>query len=139
MNSPCLTPSKSIIIFDGHCHFCNAVIRFILKRDRHNRFLVSPVQDPVSRKVLRERGINFASLFTVYLVEENGVKTKSAAVFSILKTLPFPWNMFSVFRIIPVFITDTIYSFISRNRFIFGRSETKVDQLKLRFGDRFLK
>ena len=35
---------KDLVIYDGVCNFCNGAVAFILKRDKTERFIFSPMQ-----------------------------------------------------------------------------------------------
>jgi len=108
---------KQIILFDGVCNFCTAVADFIRKHDRKNIFLLMPVQNKEARAILREHNITFVNLQTIYLVKNEAVYKRSTAIFKIFQLLPFPWKLFSFFRIFPSAFTDYFYGIISRNRY----------------------
>ena len=48
-----------ILLFDGHCNFCNAWVRFIVRRDTAKKILFAPLQSPVGRKMLEEKKFDY--------------------------------------------------------------------------------
>lgn len=58
------------------------------------------------------------------LINENKVYTRSSAAFEMLRLLGGRWKYLSFLRVIPRFITDAVYSWVSRNRYKwFGKRE----------------
>jgi predicted DCC family thiol-disulfide oxidoreductase YuxK len=54
---------------------------------------------------------------TVYLIEKDRIYSRSTAVLLVLRRLPFPWKLLSVFIIIPKRIRDFIYDVIAKHRY----------------------
>ncbi|HEY3227320.1 MAG TPA: DCC1-like thiol-disulfide oxidoreductase family protein, partial [Planctomycetota bacterium] len=44
---------KHLILYDGVCALCNALVRFVLPRDRKDRFRFAPLQGETARGLLR--------------------------------------------------------------------------------------
>ncbi len=119
--------NKSVILFDGLCNFCNAIVNFIIRHDKDKTFLFSPIQASEARAFLRERDIVFMNLNTVYLVDDKKVYQKSSAVFKVFQKLPYPWKLVSLLRIFPLFITDFFYKIIANYRYrLFGKLDHVV-------------
>lgn len=115
---------QNVILYDAHCHFCAKIVRIILKNDKNKIFQFGAIQSPVSRALLRTRGINFASLNTVFLITEKAVYTKSEAVFNIVKQLDGLIKHLSIFSNLPLSFTNACYGLIAKFRYrIFGKSE----------------
>jgi predicted DCC family thiol-disulfide oxidoreductase YuxK len=66
------------------------------------------------------------SEFDSVLYLHNGVlHTKSGAALRIAARLDGLWPMFAMFRVIPPFLRDSVYSWIARNRYAwFGKRKT---------------
>ena len=117
----------NVILYDAHCNFCAAVVRFILKRDKEKIFRFGAIQSPQSRALLRTHGINFASLKTIFFVSENTVLTKSEAVFAIIRLLPGAVKSLLIFRFLPLSVTNAGYTLIAKYRYkIFGKSDIEI-------------
>jgi predicted DCC family thiol-disulfide oxidoreductase YuxK len=129
--------NKPVILYDGVCNFCNAIVQFILKKDKEKVFLFAPIQSREARALLREKGVPFASLKSIYLVNGEKVSMKSTAVFKIFKMLPAPWKSLSFFSVLPLALTDSVYALVAKYRYlIFGKSNeisAPQENLKERF------
>ncbi len=113
-----------IVLYDGKCNFCNAIVNFVIKKDKKKKFRFAPIQSKEARKLLRDHNEAFASLHTVYYINEGHVEKRSHAVFGIFRQLGAPYSMFSLFRYLPKFITDGVYKFIAKHRYKwFGESD----------------
>ncbi|RMG16494.1 MAG: DUF393 domain-containing protein [Bacteroidetes bacterium] len=114
---------KPIVIFDGHCNFCNASVNFILERDHQQAFLFTPNQGDTGKQLLAGHTTP-AGTETLYLWENGRLYERSTAVLRIARRLGFPWKLLYGFILIPPFIRDGVYNFIARNRYRwFGRRE----------------
>lgn len=120
-----------VILYDGLCNFCNAVVNFFVRHDKKKIFRFAPLQTREARALLREHHEAFVSLKTVYLVDNGNVYKRSRAVFRMFRQLPYPWRMVSFLRILPVWITDYFYKVVAKNRYKwFGKRNdaTPVDE-----------
>jgi predicted DCC family thiol-disulfide oxidoreductase YuxK len=116
-----------VILYDGLCNFCNAIVNFIIRRDKQKKVLFAPIQSREARMLLRSRNEPFASLNTVYLVHDKKVYKRSTAIFNTVKLLPYPWKAFSWLGFLPVVITDFFYKLIAKNRYrMFGKKDEVV-------------
>lgn len=126
-----------VVLYDGKCNFCNAIVNFVIRNDREKKFRFAPIQSREARKMLRDHNEAFASLQTVYYVNNNEVSKRSRAVFSIFNELGYPYKIFSWFSVLPLFITDSVYKFIAKNRYKwFGEAEQIIqpdEKVKERF------
>lgn len=118
--------NESIIIFDGVCNFCNAVVNFILARDKKNVFRFAANQSEAAKQILSENNIPLETEISTVFVYENGkLYQKSTAALRIARKLPFAWNLCYIGIIIPAFLRNVIYDFIAKNRYKwFGKKET---------------
>lgn len=114
---------KSVVLFDGVCHFCQGSVRFILDRDRHQRFDFASLQSDVAQSLLHQHGIR-ADLSTIVLVEADRVYLRSDAALRIARHLSFPWNLAYVFWIVPRPWRDAAYNYVAQHRYQwFGKSD----------------
>lgn len=114
---------KPIIFFDGVCHLCNGFVDFVISKDQAHQFLFAPLQGSTAEKHLSEK--DRKSLESVILFSAEKTYHKSLAVILILGRLGFPFNLLLVFRIIPAFLRDFIYSYIAKNRYSwFGEKDS---------------
>jgi predicted DCC family thiol-disulfide oxidoreductase YuxK len=116
---------EHIVIFDGVCNLCNSSIDFITRHDKKQMFYVSANQHEAGAEILREHGLSKEDTTTVFYLEKGKLYQRSTAALRIARHLGFPWNLLWVFIIIPPFIRDGVYKWISRNRYRwFGKKDS---------------
>jgi len=109
---------KTLILFDGVCNLCNSSVLFVIKRDKKNQFLFTPLQSELGEHLIKEYNKdNFTMNSIILYIPEKGLYFKSTAVLKIAKSLIPPFNWLSVFLILPEFVRNIVYDFISRNRY----------------------
>lgn len=115
-----------IVLFDGVCNLCNSTVQFIIKRDTHNQFKFSSLQSEYGQNFLKERNLDSSDFKSIILYEpEVAYYTKSTAALKIAQNLGFPYNLLSVFLLIPSFIRNWIYSLVSKYRYhLFGKKDS---------------
>ena len=116
-----------IILFDGYCNLCNGIVDWLLRKDRHKKFLFIPLQHPEGVNILKEHSIihdeNFSK--TIYLLKGKKLYARSEAVFQIIQQLPVSYRWLSVFSILPKKWSDKLYNYVAKKRYKwFGKRET---------------
>jgi len=133
MNSTYL--NKSIVLFDGECNFCNKTIQFILKYEKKPELLFCSLQSETGKEITSF--YNMMNEKSVLLIEDNVIYKKSTAALKILTYLKGGFSLLYGFKIIPLFIRDSVYNYIAKNRYKwFGKTETCMtpnNQIKHRF------
>ena len=130
--------NKKIILFDGVCNLCNGSIRFVIKRDKKDRFRYAALQSEIGRKLASERNIDISKVDSIILIEP-GVAyfTKSEAALKIGQSLGGIWMFVAVFNLIPSGLLNIVYDFIAKNRYRwFGKKEVcmiPTPELKAKF------
>ena len=113
-----------ILLFDGHCNFCNSWVRLIVNRDNAKKILFAPLQSPVGRKMLEEHQIDVNYTDSLVFFEEEGFSVSSTAALRIFSYLRGWERHLQLLAIIPRPLRDTFYHFIAKSRYkLFGRSE----------------
>ena len=117
--------SKPVILFDGYCHLCSGVVRFILRRDPKGWFRFAALQSESGQALLKANGVPFGIGDSIVLLDEKGWSTESTAALRIVRRLRWPWALFYGLMIVPRPVRDAVYLFIARNRNRwFGKSVT---------------
>lgn len=118
--------NKKIILFDGVCNFCNASVRFIIKRDKKDVFRFASLESDLGQKLTDERGIDTSKIDSIILIDPgNAYYIKSTAALEISKELSGLYPALSVFQVLPEGFRNLIYDFVAKNRYNwFGKSET---------------
>ncbi len=115
---------RAIVLFDGVCNLCNGAINFILKRDPAGNFAFASLQSEAGQEVLTNYGLSTQNFNTVILVQDGKVYKKSRAALQIAGKLEGGWKLLQVFKVVPAFISDAVYSFIAQNRYrFFGKRD----------------
>ncbi len=115
---------KSIVFYDGHCALCHFWVKQILKHDAKERFHFASLEGEMGHHFTQERSLEHLDSIIVWKKGE-AYWTESEAVFTIAKSLGGYFNLFSLFRFLPRFMTDSCYRFLARNRKKwFGRHAT---------------
>jgi predicted DCC family thiol-disulfide oxidoreductase YuxK len=111
------------IFYDGVCGLCNRLNRFVLKRDRRDRFRFAALQSDYARKVLAAHGRNPDDLDTMVVISATGpLYVKARAALFVLRELGGGWRIVSWLRWLPRALLDWAYDRIANNRYrFFGR------------------
>ncbi len=131
---------RLLVIFDGHCGFCNRSIRWFLTRDRFDRLRFIPCESPKvaallarHRIVQTEDGLGSSTLAPSTILVVGNLETpveqvlvRSEAAIAMLRELPRPWPaVASVMSWIPRPLRDLGYRLVARFRYrIWGRLES---------------
>jgi predicted DCC family thiol-disulfide oxidoreductase YuxK len=116
---------RPVVIFDGVCNLCSAVVRFVLDHDRRGRLLLAASQGEAGRALLARHPPRSSPDETLFLVERGRIRERSAAALGIARALGFPWSLLYALVIVPRPIRDALYDFVARRRYRwFGRSES---------------
>jgi len=130
---------RPILFFDGECNLCNSSVQFIIRHDKKKIFLFAPLQSDAGNGALQDLQKQFKNIpDSVILYYNSKYFVRSAAALYTLRLLGGFWGLLFVGMILPRFIRDGIYEYISRNRYKwFGkRNECMIPTPELR--DRFL-
>ena len=106
-----------IVVFDGICNLCSALVDFISARDPRGAFTFVPMQSPRGRQLLEAHGVSLDQVDTFLLIRNDGALVRSDAAIAIAAELRRPWNLLTVLRYVPRPIRDRVYSFVARNRY----------------------
>ena len=126
-----------ILLFDGHCNFCNAWVRLIVRRDTAKNILFAPLQSPVGRKMLEEHKIDVNYTESLVFFEEEKFSLNSTAALRIYSYLDGWERHLKILTVLPRTLRDAVYSFFAKYRYKwFGRREqcmVPTAELKERF------
>lgn len=107
-----------IVLFDGVCNLCNHWVNFTMDHARpEKRILFGAMQSVEGEEVIRRLDLPQAPLDSIILIDSGKVYRESDAVLRIMNLMETPWNWLNVFRIVPRFIRDGVYSWIAKNRY----------------------
>lgn len=133
------TSRPLIVVFDGQCLFCNALVRFLLRHDRRGVFCFAAIQGRTGQALLQQAGLQLEGLETLLLVDGREHWQNTDAVLRILRLLGWPWRVAGLARWVPAALRDALYRWLARNRYrLFGRAEhcmVPPPELRARFLD----
>lgn len=112
--------ANPIIFYDGVCGLCNRSVQFLIKVDKKNKFLFSPLQGEKATFLLEDKiSYSYSSLVLFY---KGKMYLKSKALLKIASLLGGWWNFFLIFHLVPNIFRDFFYYIISKNRYTwFGK------------------
>jgi predicted DCC family thiol-disulfide oxidoreductase YuxK len=98
---------------------------------------MAALQSEIGQSLLEEHRLNTNDFDTIVLIDGKNVYSRSAAALRIAKKLSGAWPLFYGFMVIPGPIRDSIYNWISRNRYNwFGKQDAcriPTPELRSRF------
>jgi predicted DCC family thiol-disulfide oxidoreductase YuxK len=118
-----------LVLYDGVCGLCDRLNRFVLARDRADRFRFAALQGELARRLLSRHGREAGDLDTFYVVARFGgpdeaVLDRGRAAVHVLGSLGVPWSAARALRILPRHVLDALYDFVAWRRYRwFGRFE----------------
>lgn len=126
-----------IVLFDGVCNLCAGSVQFIIRRDPNAMFQFTSLQSDSGQQLLEKFNIDKKLLHSIILIKGDQSFQRSDAALEIARKLSGAWPVLYAFKILPQFFRDSIYNWISRNRYrLFGKKDTcwiPTPELKKRF------
>jgi predicted DCC family thiol-disulfide oxidoreductase YuxK len=119
-----------ILLFDGVCNLCTWAVKFVLKRDIHEKFRYASVQSAKGKEILKIINGNDNMPTSVIYYKKGKTFYRSDAVLEVLMDLKRGWHFFYIFKVIPLFLRDGIYKWVAKRRYnLFGiKDECYVPQ-----------
>ncbi|WP_170397607.1 thiol-disulfide oxidoreductase DCC family protein [Ruegeria arenilitoris] len=116
---------QDAIVFDGECVLCSGFFRFMLARDKAQRFKFATAQSPLGQRLYSELGLPTRDFETNLVIVNGQVHQRLDAFAAAMKGLPGGWSVLSLCRFLPGWIKNPLYHSIAKNRYkIFGRTQT---------------
>ena len=109
--------TQPIILFDGVCNLCNSSVQFILRHDKKKQFVFASLQSDPGQELMKKFGLPLTELNSFILIENGKMYSRSTAALRVVKKLNALWPGLYIFIIVPRFIRDAVYNWISRNRY----------------------
>ncbi|MBC3538253.1 thiol-disulfide oxidoreductase DCC family protein [Rufibacter sediminis] len=120
-----MLPTSPTILFDGVCNLCNGFVQFVINNDPESYFRFASLQSEVGQQVLKTHGLPTEQFKSVLLLENGQLYTRSSAALRIVRRLSGGWSWLYALVIVPKFLRDPLYDWVSRNRYRwFGQQES---------------
>ena len=114
-----------VILFDGVCNLCNGSVQFVIRHDRKKLFRFASLQSESGQQLLQQHQLPQTDFNSFVLIENGKVFTRSTAALKVAQKLSGPVKLLYGFIIVPKFIRDAVYNFISKNRYKwFGKKDS---------------
>lgn len=122
---PGVPPDATLVLYDGVCGLCNGTVKFLLRRDRRDRFAFAALQGDLGRELVRARGGDPDELSTLWLLRRVGqpderVWRRGRAGVLALATLGGAWSLFHLLRLLPTALLDLGYRALAARRYRLG-------------------
>ncbi len=137
--APVAGADDPVVLFDGLCHLCSAVVQFAIPRDPRGRLRFAALQSATAERLLAGVPPSAGPIPDSFVLIENGrLRVRSAAALHLVRYLKMPWPLLTAFVVVPRPLRDWIYDAVARRRYRwFGtRSACFVPTPEIR--DRFL-
>ena len=113
-----------VILFDGVCNFCNGAVNFTIKRNKDKTIKFAPLQSEAGRELVKQYGLPENDMRSFLFIENENIYNRSTAALRVCRHLKGLWPLCYGFIIVPPFIRNGVYDFISKNRYkLFGQKE----------------
>ena len=117
---------RPIVLFDGVCNLCNGGVNFAMDQDETARLRFASLQSKVAQSLLLRCGKSPTDTSSIVYVTEDGAFYSSDAVSHICMDLdakPLRW-FGKLGQFTPSWIRESIYQFVSNNRYQFGENDS---------------
>lgn len=112
----------SVIIFDVDCLLCNRFVQIVSVIDKKDSIYFTRLSGKTANYILSNNK-NLVDVDSIIFYLNGNIYIKSDAVIRISKSLGFPYNLMSIFKIFPRSTRDIFYDFVARNRYkFFGKA-----------------
>lgn len=124
MNAPTPALPPRLVLYDGHCGFCDASVQWLLDHDPEGRLHFAALQGETAAAV-RAAGAWPEGLDSIVYVEDGVyLSWRSTAAVRIARALPWPWRVLAGFWLVPWPLRDIGYRLVARVRYrIWGRRD----------------
>ena len=126
-----------ILLFDGVCNLCTGIVKFIIKRDKKEKFRFAALQSESGQALLKKFGLSATDFDTFVLISGDKYYTKSTAGLLVLKELGGLWEVLYVYIVFPESMRNFIYDIVAKTRYhIFGKRDNCIvptPEIKNRF------
>jgi predicted DCC family thiol-disulfide oxidoreductase YuxK len=106
-----------VVLFDGVCNLCSAVVQFAIPRDPRGRLRFAPLQSSAAERVLAGLPPRAGPLPDSFvLIEDGRLHVRSAAALHLVRYLTMPWPLLAAFVVVPRPLRDWAYDAVARRR-----------------------
>jgi len=135
-------PGGPLLLFDGACGLCNAVVRFLLRRDAAGWLRYATLQSAAGQAELLRRGLPTEDFDSMVFLPDQAApayRLRTEGVAAVLQMLPGSWARWGRWLArVPAPLRDLGYHLVARTRYaLFGRYRPRPLE-DPRWAERFL-
>ena len=103
------------VLYDDDCQFCSNLVKKTSSFIEGSVILFSPFNSCKGKELISNYNIQDIDS-VIYIDHRDKIFLKADAVLNICKFMIFPYNLFSIFNILPNSFLNLVYNLISKNR-----------------------
>ena len=118
---------RPVLLYDGECGLCNAVLRFLMREDPAARLHFATLQSPPAQDYLRRHGMDTADFDSLVFVPDwnhpaaDTPRLRTDGVLAALDEIGGVWRVATLLRVLPAALRDPFYKLVARLRYrLFG-------------------
>lgn len=117
---------KHVILYDGVCNYCDAIVQFLIRVDKKNDFKFVHISSQAGSKMLNKFGIDSNLHDSFIYVKDHEYYMYSDGAGQVLLQLGGAYALMGkILLAIPLNIRDAIYKWVARNRYkLFGHKQS---------------
>ncbi len=107
---------KSIVFFDGDCGLCSRAVQFILKHEKNDNLLFSPLESTFAKKHLAHHQNELSQLDSILFWHNGKIYSESDAALRLILFLKWYWQPLLIAWLVPPILRNTVYRWIAKRR-----------------------
>ena len=119
---------QPVLLYDGECGLCNALMRFMLRNDHRRVLLFAPLQSRTGQAFLRAHDLNAKDFDSLVFIQDHArAETvfflRTAGALRAMQEMGGGWRRLArILALVPTCCSDLLYKCIARMRYrLFGR------------------
>lgn len=124
---PSHRPAQPVLLYDGECGLCNAVVRFLLRRDRRGRLKFAPLQSAPAQAYLAAQCLPTQDFDSLVFIPDWHHPVRGTALLrtdgalAAFAELGGGWSIIAKLRVLPRWLRDPFYKVVAKTRYaLFG-------------------
>lgn len=127
-----------IILYDGHCVWCNFWVHQICKWDKKDRIRFTNLESSYAKSFYNQQNLNKNTYDSIIVWDQVSIyEVEAKAVFIILREIKGWIKIFLIFSILPANFTNAIYRLIAKLRYKVFKKEETCTIPPIRFAHKF--
>ncbi|MCX2721951.1 thiol-disulfide oxidoreductase DCC family protein [Roseibium salinum] len=110
----------NLIVFDAICVLCSGFARFMATHDKNAGFRFVDAHSETGRALYRRYGLDPDLMESNIVILDGNAYTRMASFTAAMRSLGWPWRLFTVLDLLPAKVADWLYDRIAQNRYRVG-------------------